>query len=211
MVIPVAIATTQIQTKLPRPKGALRGGKYYIKTINGFCNNCRSDKVGCCMAGLQWVKDDFQLDFASLEDVIALLETDVICAHLSFRPTYDKSDDDYRANVHFSIKARCTPRARFPRCVFWTSKGCRLRHNVRPRVCRTYRCYRNGIKFVEVNKRDKDRSNNRRWIDGKFSTEEIQTIAIALSMTDKNYQRLTYTQYKNLDWDSILTVLQGKP
>lgn len=191
---------------MSKPKPLLRRSKYYVKAINGACANCKRGVEGCCQPGLRFTKKDFQMDFTSMEEVRALFETGIF--HLSVH-----FNSESRRCIYATIRIRGAIKDRRNICVFWTEKGCRLIHSVRPKVCRTHLCWTldsEREKLVkEVNVRNKIRSN--RPHDSEWTKDEVITLLRVAAEIKFGIRNLSAKAFKKLDWDSILTVLQGRP
>lgn len=194
----MTVSTQSMEIEIPRPTPLLRRNKYYIKAANGECANCKLGKHGCCAPYLRIERDDFQMDFTSIEDVRALLATKLFVFNIELRTHYDFH------SAHASIRIRGRNESKKAVCVFWTDKGCRLAYNIRPKVCRKHRCHVIDKDSVEVNKRDKKRTGEYRR--KRFTRDDIKTMLLGVLEYD-NKQFMHGNEYSHLDWDLILLTL----
>ena len=193
-----------IQYQIPT-KPLLRRNKYYERAMDDTCAKCHQGKRGCCMPDLNFAKDDFKMDFTSEKQVAALLDIDIFRIRVDVQYPY----------VEISIREMQIGRYDHA-CLFWSKTGCRLAYDAKPKVCRVHKCARLWDKFEAFNKRDRNRTIGRKASAKKvrwhWSSEEVQTIKNVMGEHKMKYRRpdkITYTQAKALDWEYILTVLQG--
>jgi Fe-S-cluster containining protein len=172
-----------IQSSQARP--LLRDKKYYIEVTDGSCARC-SDGRGCCYTGLYFDRSDFQMDFTSGKEIRALFDTGMF-----INPSASR----------IGIVAR--PKGCSFACGFWSKSGCRLAHDVRPRICRHYRCFRTS----HHNTAEFNVEETLIQLPSTFTRNE-QTAIWNVAQEYRRYE-MTPEEYAELDWDSILMVLQG--
>lgn len=173
-------------------RGLLRSKKYYVKATNGACASCKEGKTGCCHAGLYFERSDFRLSLASVKRAKSLLETGVF-----FSPNWN----GIRIRGRTIVIHRKSYSYERDVCVFWTDKGCRLAHDVRPRICRNHVCG----EFYDARQSFNQEDWNR--VVREMTLTEIDTLTKVFSADIPEF--LTEQEYNSLDWDSILKTLQG--
>jgi len=194
-----------MEIKKPKKVGLLRRNKYYIKAKNEACAKCRNGKQGCCSSNLYVDKDDFKIDFTNEKQVKVLIDLDIFVIH-----TAKTTGHSY---VGISTGAMWIDQYTTT-CIFWTKTGCRLAHDSRPHVCRTYVCSQIYKNVEYFNKREKNRTYNikgsSKFVQMGWSEEEMQTV---LNIINDEYYfppKRTYKEVNALDWRHILAVLQGE-
>jgi hypothetical protein len=189
-------ATLSETTDFIQMRPLLRSKKFYIKAQNGECASCGGR--GCCTPQLPFEKNDFQMDFSSEEDVRALFEIGIFRIFTSI----------YGTSSHAVIYIMGARHEDFDACIFWADKGCRLEHGVRPRVCRLHNC--GSLKsFISVNVRERKRKRTSSGKENLYSLNEIKIIDKL--RREYNNSSSFKDDYVNLDWNKILTILQGHP
>lgn len=177
----------------------LRRGKFYKKAKNEVCSLCNNG-FGCCKthSSIYFQGSDFDMDFTDKDAVRALLGTNLFTVSITVR---DYSEQN---SVTIYLRKRSVERYRDV-CVFWDTKGCVLKHDIRPSICRYQTCHNIGD-TIEYNRSDVDDAG--RYKKKHFSYDEILTILeIMKELELTNKRTIPKRTFAKIDMKQVLRVL----